>query len=201
MDRKIYIKSVKKIPGLFYISDIYDLDDIINNLDEKKWFNVNPRNPNSRRVQHYGYSYNYRTSNVSKKCDTIPDILLPIRDLLGKICKIKKLIPDDYIFNQCIINRYETGQGIGKHIDTTNYGSVIGCYTAKSGCYMVFTRNTEKVKIYVKPNSLYIMSGEARYNWYHQMLPVKTDLVLGQSINRKTRISLTFRNVSNTDSI
>jgi hypothetical protein len=40
------------------------------------------------------------------------------------------------------------------------------------------------------------MSGEARYSWYHQMLPVKTDLVLGQNINRKTRISITFRNVS-----
>lgn len=196
MESKIIIKQVKKIPGLFYIPDIYKLNDIICNLDEKKWFNINPRNPKSRKVQHYGYSYNYRTYNVSKKCDDIPDILIPIRDLLEKICKKKQLIPENYIFNQCIINKYESGQGIGKHIDTTNYGGVIGCYTAISGCYMIFTRNSETVKIYVKPNSLYIMSGEARYNWYHHMLPVKTDIVSGKSIDRKTRISLTFRNVT-----
>ena len=196
MEKKINIKSVKKIPGLYYIKDIYDLEDISNNLDDKKWINVNPKNPNSRKVQHYGYSYNYRTSNVFNKCDDIPDSLIPIRDLLENICRIKKLIPDNYTFNQCIVNRYMPGQSIGKHIDTTNYGSVIGCYTANSGCYMIFTRNEETVKIYVKPNSLYIMSGEARYKWYHQMLNVKTDTVRGKKIDRKTRISLTFRNVN-----
>ena len=87
-----------------------------------------------------------------------------------------------------------SGHGIGKHIDTTNYGIVIGCYTANSGCYMIFTRNEETVKIYVKPHLLYIMSGETRYNWYHQMLNVKTDIVCGNKIDRKTKISLTFRN-------
>ena len=56
-----------------------------------------------------------------------------------------------------------------------------------------YVLNDETVKIYVKPNSLYIMSGEARYNWYHQMLNVKTDTVRGKKIDRKTRISLTFK--------
>jgi len=49
--------------------------------------------------------------------------------------------------------------------------------------------------LYVKPNSLYIMSGDARYVWTHELSPKKYDMSDGNKINRVRRISVTFRNV------
>lgn len=87
-------------------------------------------------------------------------------------------IDDNYSFNQCIVNNYEAGQGISKRTDVSSYGDVIGCYTFGSGATMVFKKYTEKYELYVEPNSLYIMSGDARYKWTHEMLGKHSDMVL-----------------------
>ena len=92
-----------------------------------------------------------------------------------------------YVFNQCIINNYYKGQGISPHIDVTSYGGVIGCFTLGSGAIMKFSYGDEDVEIYVKPNSVYIMSGDSRYKWKHSM-PVK-------KTRKDRRVSITFRNV------
>jgi alkylated DNA repair dioxygenase AlkB len=60
---------------------------------------------------------------------------------------------------------------------------------------MKFTYNGEHKEIYVKPNSLYIMSGDSRYVWSHSMPVKKSDVVNGIKIKRDRRISITFRNV------
>jgi len=60
---------------------------------------------------------------------------------------------------------------------------------------MVFKNGEEKKEIYVKPNSLYIMSDDARYVWTHEMPSRKSDLVDNNKIKRDRRVSLTFRNV------
>jgi alkylated DNA repair dioxygenase AlkB len=62
---------------------------------------------------------------------------------------------------------------------------------------MLFETKYESKEVYVAPDSLYIMSGEARYIWKHSMLSRKTDMVDGKRIKRGRRISLTFRNVPN----
>ena len=90
-----------------------------------------------------------------------------------------------------------SGQGISKHIDVTSYGGIIGCYTLNSGSIMNFrSPSDDVVDVYVKPNSLYIMSGDARYKWTHEMPSCKNDVVNGMKILRDRRISVTFRNVS-----
>jgi len=52
---------------------------------------------------------------------------------------------------------------------------------------MRFQKGSEKYDIEIKPKSLYIMSGESRYKWTHEMIKNK---------NSERRISITFRNVS-----
>ena len=98
-------------------------------------------------------------------------------------------------FDQLIINKYLPGQGIAPHIDKpSQFGPYIACVTLGSGVEIQFSKTGEEtIPIYVEPNSLYIMSGDARYTWKHGIASRKSDLVSDQKIARGTRISLTFR--------
>ena len=185
------------VPGLFYIEDIKeDTSNVMNELDKLQWVPLT-NSKNSRVVQHYGFKYNYTTYNIREKCEELPEFLHFFRDLLTDICFDLKITDDKYVFNQCIINNYTTGQGISPHIDVKSYGGVIGCFTIGSGTTMVFQKDNQEVEVYVKPNSLYIMSGDARYVWRHSMPSRKSDEVNGKKIDRSRRVSLTFRNVPN----
>ena len=179
------------IKGLTYINDA-----VPNEINQEiiRWFlsqetqdSLKPitNSPNSRKVLHYGYKYNYRTRSIYEKASAIPLSIL----------KLLEYIPtsdddnDDY-FNQCIINHYSPGQGISFHIDRISYGGTIACFTFildKNGSSrtMYFKRGSkEKIKVSTTDGSLYIMRNAARYEWKHGM------------INKQPRcISVTFRNV------
>ena len=105
------------------------------------------------------------------------------------------LFTENYKINQCIVNNYSVGQGISKHIDVKSYGNVIGCFTINSGATMIFRHLDKSINLYVEPNSLYIMSGEARYLWSHEMTTNKYDKINDTMNKRDRRISITFRNV------
>lgn len=54
--------------------------------------------------------------------------------------------------------------------------------------------NGDLTKRYLlQPRSLLILSDEARYLWKHGIMPRKHDLYDGYVIERKRRVSLTFR--------
>lgn len=185
-----------KIPGLYYIDDIKEenMENIIIELDKLKWVSLT-NNINSRLVQHYGYKYDYKTYNITNKCDDIPECLIILKNILTGICLELNIINEDYVFNQCIVNNYLPGQGISRHIDVKKYGDVIGCFTLGSGATMTFKNNNDEEYLYVNPNSLYILSDDSRYVWSHEMCQKKYDIVDDIKIKRERRISVTFRNV------
>lgn len=187
--------------GLYYINSISEqmneLKDknTIEELDKYKWEYLS-NSANSRKVQHYGYKYDYKTYNIHEKTIDFPEIVNTYKKYLTNKCLELNIIDEKYDFNQCIINNYDAGQGISSHIDIKKYGDVIGCFTIGSGATMRFKNDSfELYDIYVEPDSLYIMSGEARYKWKHEMIPRKTDNINGKKIKRERRISITFRNV------
>ena len=92
-------------------------------------------------------------------------------------------------WNQCIINRYLPGQGIGAHIDVKSYGDHIVCFTLGSGREMEFTRDDDNYCLYTEPRSAYVMSGDSRYKWKHQMRLRKSD----SGVSRSVCYSITFR--------
>ena len=186
-----------KIPGLYYVDDIKEktAKNIITELDKFEWVTLT-KSANSRLVQHYGFKYDYITYNIKDKCEDIPECLMLLKNLLTVICLDLDIINHDYVFNQCIVNNYLSGQGIGKHIDVKKYGDVIGCFTLGSGATMIFKKNNnEDEHLYVAPNSVYIMSKDARYIWTHEMLSKKFDIVDNIKTIRERRVSVTFRNV------
>ena len=184
------------VPGLYYFdSMITNSSNIISNLDSTEWSKLST-NPNSRMVKHYGYKYDYKTYNIKQKCQDIPNFLFPLQNSLITKCKELNLIDNSYLFNQCIVNNYQPGQGISKHIDVKSYGDVIGCFTLGSTGAMIFRKNKNKVELPVLIDSLYIMSGESRYSWTHEMPSRKYDTINNNKVKRERRISVTFRNVS-----
>lgn len=185
------------IPGLYYIDSIITHgNEIIDDLDDRNWIPLSS-SKNSRKVQHYGFKYNYTTRRINEPADPMPECINELQDTLTNVCKQLHLIDTNYTFNQVIVNNYKGGsQGIGKHTDVKSYGAVIGCFTLGSGATMVFTnKKNESFEVYVRPNSLYIMSGPSRYEWTHEMEVAKYDTVDGVQIERERRVSVTFRNV------
>jgi alkylated DNA repair dioxygenase AlkB len=181
--------------GLMYFKNVIDeKDDLISFLDNRPWKTLT-ESKNSRKVQHYGYLYDYKSGKTNMKTEPVPDEFQSLIDSLKKKCVQAGLTSAD--FNQVIVNNYETGQGISAHTDVKEYGPIIGCYTIGSGATMRFTKGEEKYEVYVDPNSLYIMSGESRYKWKHEMVSRKTDTVDNKKIQRGRRVSITFRTVPN----
>lgn len=165
-------------------------DKIIDFLNNQEWKGVSI-SKTGRKVQQYGFEYDYisRKDTEYKKITDIPDILLDLKQT------IEHLITCD--LNQCIVNKYEPGQGISAHVDKETFGPIIICFTLCSGTIITFTKTVDRdkkmvIEKYVEPNSVYFMTEDSRYEWKHEIKPRLAD----NGIKRETRISITFRNVS-----
>ena len=145
-----------------------------------------------RRVQHYGWRYNYQ-----KRQDGIEAFIGPLPDLLnslGQQVEAHFSLPD--VFNQAIVNEYEPGQGISAHIDCVRtFGPTVAILSLGSPCTMVFSNpksgQTRPCRLY--PRSLLLLQGEARHGWAHAIPPRKTDKVQGLTLQRSRRVSITLR--------
>lgn len=179
------------IDGLIYLQNHTpkELSDaIVRDLTSASdWFPVS-QSESARRVRHYGYRYNYRSGVASEPAAPIPPLYRQLIDL----------IPHDLNFTpeQLIINEYQPGQGIARHIDSRAYGPVIACFTFGGGAEMEFRYAGAVVRIYTEPDSLYVMTGDARSKWSHEMRKRKFDTVDGVKTPRTTRWSVTFRSLA-----
>lgn len=135
----------------------------------------------SRKTQQYGYKYDYGNTNI-KPTLPIPDWLTGIKDEAHPSA------------NQIIINHYYPGQGIASHIDHPKFGDKIVSISLNSGCMMDFEcdENT-KYMIYLEPRSCIILEGDYRWKLKHGIAKRQSDLVDGNRIKRKERISITLR--------
>ncbi|MCB9994860.1 MAG: alpha-ketoglutarate-dependent dioxygenase AlkB [Rhodospirillales bacterium] len=172
------------IPGLQYLPDFITEDEekaLVEDIDQRPWLN-----DLKRRVQHYGYKYDYKARTVTDDSylGPLPGWLMPITQKLS-------FKPD-----QTIVNEYFPGQGISAHVDCVPcFGDTIASLSLGSGAVMQFTNGQEKHDLYLEPRSLIILSGPARYEWTHAIPTRKSDVVDGLKIERGRRISLTFRTV------
>lgn len=175
------------ISGLIYLQN-YISDHhhawLIGQIDSQVW-----DTSMKRRVQHYGYRYDYKARNVTDE--------MYLGDLPPWLERIAQQLNDDGLIDvvpdQVIINEYEPGQGISAHIDCQPcFGHRIFSISLGSSAIMEFTQaGKEKVEVMLAPRSMVMMYGEARYNWKHAIPARKQD----NGINRTRRLSLTLRKV------
>lgn len=184
--------AASPISGLSYIPDFISTEQeaqLISTIDNQPWLD-----DLKRRVQHYGYKYDYKARSISHalKLGDIPSWLLELSMRLHDESYFARL-PD-----QVIVNEYQAGQGITPHIDCIPcFGEVIASLSLSSPCVMEFSRDEQhqKIPLLLEPRSLVILSGDARNLWRHAIPQRKTDKVNGQKIVRGRRLSLTFRTV------
>lgn len=180
------------IDGLQYFPEYITRDDetrLLAIVDKQLWLTSL-----KRRVQHYGYLYDYkrRTVDPSMFLGALPGWAEEVATKLYRNGYTTQ-IPD-----QVIVNEYLPGQGISSHVDCEPcFGEVIISLTLGSGCIMHFTqlKTHRRFPLYLEPCSLLVMQGAARYQWKHGILPRKHDEIDGKSIPRGRRVSLTFRSV------
>ncbi|MCZ7452357.1 alpha-ketoglutarate-dependent dioxygenase AlkB [Rhizobium rhizogenes] len=179
-------------PGVVYFSAFLSPDEeaaVAAILDAGAW-----STELKRRVQHFGYRYDYKARTVT------PDAYLgPLPQWLGVFAK--RLVTAGYCRNlpdQVIANEYLPGQGISAHVDCVPcFDDTIVSVSLLSTCEMVFRdlRGSAACGVLLQPRSGVLLRDAGRYGWTHEIPARKSDIVNGVRTARDRRISLTFRKV------
>ena len=176
------------VQGLIYAQYFLNNEEQIKTLqeiDKLPW-----QNDLKRRVQHYGYKYNYkaRTIDHTMFVGPLPPFAVEVANKLILTGLINEM-PD-----QLIVNEYQPGQGISAHIDcepcfkntivTVSLGSVyeMDFISLESG---------EVRPTVLELGSALILENDSRYQWMHRIKARKSD----HKVPRGRRVSLTYRNV------
>ena len=178
------------VPGLSYVRDFVSEDeegDIVAVIDQADW-----SSELHRRVQHYGWRYDYKARQVdsSMRLGPLPEWAVHIARRLQS----KGLLHD--LPDQVIVNEYIGNQGISRHTDSElSFADGIAMISLLESWEMVFRerkREGRKVLQKLERRSAAIMTGDARYRWTHEI--PKRRYEPGR-VKRERRISLTFRKV------
>lgn len=180
--------EVPSIEGLAYVPGFLtpsEQEHVLRHVDRQPW-----RNDLKRRVQHYGYRYDYKARRVdpSMFLGPLPPFAVPPANYLVERSLFTRL-PD-----QLIVNEYLPGQGITAHVDCEPcFAGAIAMISLGWGYEMDFihSQSREVRSILLAVGSALVISGDARYQWLHQIKARRSD----RGIPRQRRVSLTFRNV------
>jgi alkylated DNA repair dioxygenase AlkB len=187
-----FINDISMIRGLTYIPkyiDSVEVNKFIESINSEPWLS-----DIKRRVQHYGYKYDYKARSIdySMFIGKLPTWSIQIAKRLFEEGHIKE-IPD-----QLIINEYKPGQGIANHVDCEPcFGDTVISISLGSSCVMDFNniQTRQKVEVMLESGSLVVLRDDARYKWTHGIAQRKTDNFKGIKTERRLRISMTFRKV------
>jgi len=183
--------AVDGVDGLTYVHNFIskaEHDLLLEKIDDEPWLTEL-----KRRVQHYGYKYDYAKHQINRSMyiAPLPNWSLGLAQRLHK--SYSPTLPD-----QLIVNEYEPGQGIANHTDCrTCFRDSIISLSLGSPCVMDFINPNKELKksLLLEPRSLIVLKGEARYEWTHGIAKRKSDNFQGQNFKRTRRVSLTLRTV------
>jgi alkylated DNA repair dioxygenase AlkB len=190
------LSAIAAVPGLFLCLNVLDVAGeraLLALVDANSWSDVL-----KRRVQHYGFQYDYKSRNLAPAAaPPIPDLCLELATNLRTKCGLPSTTPMERQFDQLIVNEYVPGQGISAHTDASVFGACIVSVSLNSGVIMRFSRaNHASVDVWLPPRSAVFLTGDARRLWKHAIAAVKSDKGHGA---RSRRVSLTFRTLLSLD--
>lgn len=195
IQRQIASSRSEDIPGLIYIPDFLteaqELE-LLAVIDNSDWSRVL-----KRRVQHYGWRYEYKSRGIdaSMRLGPLPEWAMA----LAKRLKAEGLLP--HLADQVIVNEYIGSQGIGKHIDCVPcFDDGVAMISLLESWEMIFREARKggraRVPKLLERRSVAIMTGDVRYHWSHE-IPARSTEPSG--LQRHRRVSVTFRKVLDTE--
>jgi alkylated DNA repair dioxygenase AlkB len=180
---------VRVPPGLVQVRDFVseaEERELLATIDAAPW-----NGDFARRVQHYGWTYNYKARKVDPGA-----YLGPLPEWAERLAK--RLFEQGHVrerLDQVIVNEYRGNQGITKHVDCLPcFRGAIVTVSLGESWEMFFWPPVGKQKLVymLERRSAVVLSGEAREKWKHE-IPKRMNEPWGQ---RGRRISLTFRTVN-----
>ena len=149
----------------------------------------------SRRVQHYGYRYDYRQPGTGRH-----DPAAPFPRWATVIGERLRPLFEGTMPEQCIVNEYRPGQGIGMHADHQSFGDVVVSLSLADAWTMNFRPRSHRPYvrgglasdevILLPRRSALVLRDAARSSYMHGIDPAAN---AGRS---ETRVSATFRTLS-----
>ena len=180
-----------RVPGLTLVPRFLgegEEEEILERIDQSAW-----SNELSRRVQHYGWRYDYKARQVASSM-----YLGPLPEWAARVAR--RLFEKGYIDelpDQLIVNEYERNQGIAAHVDSkSSFADGVAMISLLDTWEMWFRkRSSDKEVIKLERRGAVILKGEARFAWTHEIPKRKTEPGSAGRVPRRRRISLTFRKV------
>lgn len=175
------------IPGLQFFPTFLDdqqqawLLEWIRARADSEWAEVRFRGVVARRrMLCFGWDY-VTTGRGLRETTPLPVPMLRLRDAAARCAGLADA--DD--LQQLIISDYPPAAGIGVHIDAPVFGEPILGISLGGAARMRFSRKGQPNQTLLLPSgTLYVLGGEARWQWFHQIMPVAAQ-----------RYSFTFRKV------
>lgn len=136
----------------------------------------------NRKTRTFGWRYDFDDASFTPS-DAMPGWLLPLREIAAAFAGLQ---PEDFV--HVLLARYDPGAGIGWHRDRDVFEKVVGISLAAPATLRFRRRRPggfSRANLDVAPRSAYLLSGDARWEWEHRILP--GDLL---------RFSITFRTLS-----
>jgi len=183
-------ESPADVPGLLYVQDFLTTAEeaaLVQLIDRQEWLSEL-----RRRVQHYGWRYDYRRRSIESSMRVGP---LPAwaAELARRLAH-RRLMP--HVADQVIVNEYVGSQGISRHIDCVPcFADGIATISLLQSWEMVFTEEhgrRRKVRRLLDRRSVAVLTGAARFGWTHE---IPNRLVEPTGLRRQRRLSITFRKV------
>ena len=146
-----------------------------------------------RRVQHYGYRYDYTARVAPEPATQFPPWATAIADRMRAHFRNRPPV-------QCIVNEYRPGQGIGMHADHSYFGPIVASLSLAASWPMRFrprdlrpyARNPlpEDEVVVLPRRSLLVLADSARQRWMHGID------YRASAAETSTRVSATFRTLA-----
>lgn len=181
------------IDGLSYLPEFLSEEEqerAVHAIDAAPW-----QNDLKRRVQHYGWKYDYQSRTVSQDM-RIGELPGWLKTLGAKLLGRGRF---DRMPDQAIINEYKPGQGIAMHVDRDCFGPVVATISLGDDWRMVLRAvdgpRSETRQLLLEAGSALVLSDAARYDWMHGISPRKREREAQGWRPRQRRLSVTFRTV------
>ncbi|KAJ3168675.1 hypothetical protein HDU88_001568 [Geranomyces variabilis] len=192
--------QIAAVPGLRLINDFISEEEatfLLQTLDSLSW-GGNGSHPNpelKRRTLVFGHHFSFVSRTIVQDLGPLPDFLTNIISRMREHGVFAEKPPE-----LCLVNEYEPGQGIMPHVDAPSFGPIVTSLSLMTPCVMNFTpthsNGSHATAVLLKPRSLLVLSGEARFHFKHGIGKELFDLYQGQKVERGRRVSLTFRTLS-----
>ena len=193
------IQDISAVPGLKFLEDFLTPEEqayCVERVDaaDNQW-----RSDLSRRVQHYGWRYDYKARAITPDMHigALPDWLAQLAQRLYDETGLFDQVPE-----QVIVNEYQPGQGIATHIDHPGFGPTVCTISLLDDWEMDFSENwKDKTPALLTRGSCVLLTDSSRSTWQHGIAPRKSESLENGRRDRKRRLSLTFRTVLNRDGL